>query len=114
LCAAITAQGAGLDAIRTSALAEVPAADGPVPALIPFDADTRQILERTFHQALRLGHNYVGTEHLLLALLESGPGAGTLTGAGVTMAATEAHIVELLAPFAAVTESDPAADGSVG
>ena len=41
------------------------------PALIPFDAGAQKALELTFREALRLGHNYIGTEHILLALLEN-------------------------------------------
>src|SRR5271166_689021 len=37
---------------------------------IPFSGPARKALELTFREALRLGHNYIGTEHLLLALLE--------------------------------------------
>lgn len=39
-----------------------------VPDLIPYDARAKKVLELTFREALRLGHNYVGTEHVLLAL----------------------------------------------
>jgi ATP-dependent Clp protease ATP-binding subunit ClpA len=36
------------------------------PELIPFSGPARKALELTFREALRLGHNYIGTEHLLL------------------------------------------------
>ena len=39
----------------------------PVPALIPFDQQTRKVRELTFREALRPGHNYAGTEHIPLA-----------------------------------------------
>ena len=43
------------------------------------------MLALTLREALRLGHNYVGTEHILLALLQDeGPLGAALTGAGVT------------------------------
>ncbi|MGP3637113.1 Clp protease N-terminal domain-containing protein [Streptomyces sp. 24-1644] len=42
----------------------------------PYDAGARKVLELTFREALRLGHSYVGTEHILLALLESEGGTG--------------------------------------
>ena len=51
------------------------------PDLIPFDAGARKALELTFREALRLGHNYIGTEHLLLALLEVEGGTGVLADA---------------------------------
>jgi ATP-dependent Clp protease ATP-binding subunit ClpA len=72
--------------------AKLPPAADQVPDLIPFDAQARKALELTFREALRLGHNYVGTEHILLALLEFEDGQGVLTGLGVDKAAAEAHI----------------------
>ena len=63
-----------------------------LPALIPFDAAAKKALELTFREALRLGHDYVGTEHILLALLEVEDGSGVLSGLGVDKAAVEAAI----------------------
>ena len=53
-------------------------------------------MELTFREALRLGHDYVGTEHVLLALLENENGDGLLTSLGVTKAAVEADLVAAL------------------
>src|SRR5690349_14205947 len=63
-------QGVQPLALREAGLAALPPAADEVPELIPYDADSRKVLELTFREALRLGHNYVGTEHLLLSLLE--------------------------------------------
>jgi hypothetical protein len=93
---AIEAQGVALDQVRQAAEAVVPAGVDEVPPLIPYDAEAKKALELTFREALRLGHNYVGTEHLLLALLEHEAGAGVLSGLGVTKERAEATIVELL------------------
>ncbi|MFC9896841.1 Clp protease N-terminal domain-containing protein [Nocardia sp. NPDC127579] len=96
----IIANGVTLEAARAAARAAVPASDGSdLPALIPFDAEARKALELTFREALRLGHNYIGTEHLLLALLEQENGAGLLTDLGVDKAKSEAHIQELLSVY---------------
>jgi hypothetical protein len=89
--------GQGADADRIRAAVRVPAPAEAVPALVPFDADARRVLELTFRTALRLGHNYVGTEHLLLALLDVEEGTGPLASLGVTRAATEAAVAEALA-----------------
>ncbi len=67
---AIVAQGVALETVRRVATATLPPAAGQVSELIPFDAQARKALELTFREALRLGHNYIGTEHILLALLE--------------------------------------------
>lgn len=41
-----------------------------------------------------MGHNYIGTEHLVLALLEQEDGAGVLTGLGIDKATAETAIAE--------------------
>jgi hypothetical protein len=92
--AAVLAQGVPLDRVREAATASLPAASEQVPDLIPFDAAARKALELTFREALRLGHNDIGTEHILLALLELEAGAGVFCGLGVDKAAAETHIAE--------------------
>jgi hypothetical protein len=54
----------------------------------PYDSRAKHALNLTLQQALALGHNYVGTEHLLLGALEEeeGQGGGPLTGLGLTSA----------------------------
>jgi ATP-dependent Clp protease ATP-binding subunit ClpA len=93
---AIIAQGVTLDAVRAAVTATLPPAVDDVPALIPYDAGAKKALELTFREALRLGHNYVGTEHMLLALLEFEDGSGVLSGLGIDKARTEAIIVQFL------------------
>ncbi|MGW6010735.1 Clp protease N-terminal domain-containing protein [Streptomyces sp. NPDC055210] len=93
---AITAQGVTLDAVREAASAGLPPRAETMPALVPFDAGAKKVLELTFREALRLGHNYIGTEHILLALLEHEAGTGLLSGLGVTKTATEADITKSL------------------
>jgi hypothetical protein len=96
---AIVAQGIALDAVRQAVTATLPPTVGDLPALIPFDASAKKALELTFREALRLGHNYVGTEHLLLALLELEDGTGVLTGLGIDKARAEQNVAAALAPF---------------
>jgi hypothetical protein len=98
---AIVAQGVTLDAIREAATTALPPAEGEVPVLIPYDAGAKKALELTFREALRLGHNYIGTEHMLLALLEFEDGSGVLTGLGIDKARTEAIISQYLTAAAA-------------
>src|SRR6185437_15362537 len=50
-------------------------------------------------EALRLGHDYVGTEHILLALLELEGGTGVLSGLGVEKAAVEAAVTQYLSSW---------------
>ncbi|KAB1142217.1 ATP-dependent Clp protease ATP-binding subunit [Streptomyces luteolifulvus] len=97
---AITAQGVLLDSVRQAATAALPPAADEVPELVPYGSDAKKVLELTFREALRLGHNYVGTEHLLLALLEFEHGEGVLSGLGITKAAVEGYVADALAAFA--------------
>ncbi|MFJ2032984.1 Clp protease N-terminal domain-containing protein [Streptosporangium sp. NPDC087985] len=100
----IVAQGVALETVRQAVTAALPPAAGQVPDLIPYDPQARKALELTFRQALRMGHNYIGTEHILLALLELEDGAGVLAGLGVDRAAAEAHITAAVAAALAAHE----------
>ena len=93
---AITRQGVFLDAVRQAATAALPPAAEEVPDLVPYGPDAKKVLELTFREALRLGHNYIGTEHILLALLEHENGEGVLNGLGIDKPTSERHISEML------------------
>ena len=101
---AIVAQGVALETVRRVATATLPPSADQVSELIPFDAQARKALELTFREALRLGHNYIGTEHILLALLELGDGTGVLAGLGVDKATAETNIRDTLAAVLAAQE----------
>jgi len=77
-----------------------------VPALIPFDQQARKVLELTFREALRLGHNYIGTEHILLALLELEDSGGVLSGLGIDKAATQDRLAATLAAVQAAHQAE--------
>ena len=87
-------QGVTADAVAAASTMPAPAAE--VPALIPFSGAARKVLELTFREALRLGHNYIGTDHILLALLEAEAGEGPLHTLGVDKQRTEADVATLL------------------
>ncbi|GAA4893001.1 Clp protease N-terminal domain-containing protein [Streptomyces coeruleoprunus] len=89
---AITAQGVTLDAVREAATAALPEPAEEPPSLVPYDQAAKKVLELTFREALRLGHQYIGPEHLLLAQLEYEDGQGLFGGVGLDKAAAEAHI----------------------
>ena len=89
---AIVAQGVALDAVRRAVTAALPPPVEEVPALIPYDAGAKKVLELTFRQALRIGDSSIDPEHILLALLELEDGDGVLSRLGVDRATTEAAI----------------------
>ena len=59
---------------------------------------TKRVMELSFYEARNLGHNYVGTEHLLLALIREGEGvaARIMKDAGVDLAKVRALVMKIL------------------
>ncbi|WP_033291007.1 Clp protease N-terminal domain-containing protein [Amycolatopsis jejuensis] len=102
----ILAQGVTLAAVKEAAEAKLPEPVDPVPNPVPFTPAAKKTMELTLREGLRLGHNYIGTEHILLALLEQGEGAGyeVLTGLGVTKEPAEAKISEAIAEILAARQ----------
>ncbi|WP_029432022.1 Clp protease N-terminal domain-containing protein [Blastococcus sp. URHD0036] len=93
----LAARAGSLERVREAVAATLPPASGAaIPALIPFDGAVKAVLEGTFDVAARLENDYVGTEHLLLALLEQEAGDGVLSGLGIDAAATEREIAAVL------------------
>ncbi|MFY9919469.1 MAG: Clp protease N-terminal domain-containing protein, partial [Mycobacterium sp.] len=76
-----------------------PPSDGEMPTLIPFNGPAKKALELTFRQALRLGHNYVGTEHIALALFKSEDDDGPLHRMGIDRDRFESELVTALEQF---------------
>jgi ATP-dependent Clp protease ATP-binding subunit ClpA len=87
-------QHVDVDTLREAVV--LPPVCAETPELIPFSGPARKALELTFREALRLGHNYIGTEHLLLALLELEDGAGPLHSAGVDKDHIEVDLIAAL------------------
>ncbi|MCW2865223.1 MAG: hypothetical protein JWP48_6931 [Actinoallomurus sp.] len=97
---AIEAQSVSLDLIRTGVTAVLgPPADEPVTGHMPFTPGAKKVRELTVREALRLGHNFVGTEHILLGLFadEEGLAARVLTETGVSKDEAETWILAALA-----------------
>jgi len=98
---AIEASGVSLDAVRQDVVAGFPPAGGsgraPSPHP-PFTPGAKKVRDLTVREALRLGHNYLGTEHILLGLLSADeePGARVLTGLGVTKDEVERWVLAAL------------------
>jgi len=93
---AIEALGVPLDSARDALVAALPPAsvDEPVPGRIPFTGGAKKVMELAVREALKLGHNYIGTEHILLGVLEDEQaGRSTLTGLGITRERAEQWLV---------------------
>ncbi len=99
-------QGVDAEAVRDAA--PLPAREDQVPALVPFNGPSRKILELTFREALRLGHNYIGTEHILLAMLEAQDDAGPLHRLGVDKTRAETDLIAALQSLGGAEGDAPA------
>jgi hypothetical protein len=75
---------------------------GAPPASITFSPAAKKVLELSLREALQLGHNYVGTEHLLLALIRQGDEMvyKTLHAQGVEPADVRREVMRLLSGYA--------------
>ena len=96
---AIEAQDVSLDRVRTGVTAVLgPRSGEPRVGHIPFTPRAKKVRELAVREALRLGHDYVGTEHILLGLLdeEEGLAAKVLDDLGVRRSAAEEWIVAAL------------------
>jgi hypothetical protein len=91
--------GQGIDADKVNKAIALPPRVDDVPTLIPFNGRAKKVLELTFRQALRLGHNYVGTEHILLALYEAEDEDGPLHQLGVDKDRFERELVAALEAY---------------
>jgi ATP-dependent Clp protease ATP-binding subunit ClpA len=102
---AIVALGVAAEATRGALAAALPpaAAEEPVAGKIPFAPRAKKVLELAMREALLLGHDYIGTEHLLLTLLddEEAAGGGALTGLGLTRKRARDWLVPALEQVAA-------------
>jgi ATP-dependent Clp protease ATP-binding subunit ClpA/prophage maintenance system killer protein len=95
---ALDSLGISLEAVR--AQVEEIIGRGPTTPTghIPFTPRAKKVLELSLRQALQLGHNYIGTEHLLLGLLREGEGvaAQALARLGADHARVREGVLELL------------------
>ncbi|OUC77738.1 Clp protease N-terminal domain-containing protein [Gordonia lacunae] len=101
--------GVDADAWRAAVAPLIPAtrdlADDEATSVVPYDDAAKSVLEATVGVALELGHNYIGTEHLLLGFFADPALADTMTELGLTADAIRATIVSALAQV--VEQSSP-------
>ena len=97
---ALESLGISLEAVR-SQVEEIIGQGGSSPSgHIPFTPRAKKVLELSLREALQLGHNYIGTEHILLGLIREGEGVASLVlePAGLTLdGAREAVVRQLTA-----------------
>ena len=96
---ALVSLGISLDAMRQAIEDIVGRGEQPRPAgHIPFTPRAKKVLELSLRESLQLGVNYIGPEHILLALLREGDGVApqVLVAAGVDLNRARQQVIELL------------------
>jgi Clp amino terminal domain, pathogenicity island component len=95
---ALAALGAEREAIERLVDERVPRGGAQVSGVLPFTPRARQAVADAVGEALKLGHNYVGTEHQLLALrqIEEGIAAKVLDQLEVSYDGLKAKVIQLL------------------
>jgi len=101
----LTNMGLDVEQVRRAVEEAVPPSGGTLTiGDLPFNAGAKRALELAIEEAKELGHNYIGTEHLLLGLLREGDGiaAKTLMRLGVELERLREATLELLGGGSAV------------
>lgn len=100
--------GLSLDEIRAAVKSVVTEGSSESYEHIPFTPRAKKVLELSLREALQLGHNYIGTEHILLGLLREGEGvaARVLNSLGVNLDNTKDVIREVLRKYPFYTNNN--------
>lgn len=89
------------DAVRSAVIDIIGEGEKPVEGHIPFTPRAKRVFELSLREALQLGHNYIGTEHLLLGLLKEGEGVASqvLIKLGADLSKVRQTVIELLSGY---------------
>ena len=95
---ALEAMHVELDAVRSQVVEIIGLGSTPPSGHIPFTPRAKKVLELSLREALQLGHNYIGTEHILLGLIREGEGvaAKVLVKLGVDLERLRNHVLKML------------------
>ncbi|HEV3498592.1 MAG TPA: Clp protease N-terminal domain-containing protein, partial [Actinomycetes bacterium] len=96
---ALTALDISLEAVRGEVTEIVGRGQSAPTGHIPFTPRAKKVLELSLREALQFGHNYIGTEHILLGLIREGEGvaAQVLVKLGASFDRVRQQVVQLLA-----------------
>jgi ATP-dependent Clp protease ATP-binding subunit ClpC len=103
---ALESLGISLEAVRAQ-VEEIIGQGGSSPSgHIPFTPRAKKVLELSLREALQLGHNYIGTEHILLGLIREGEGvaAQVLVKLGADLSRVRQQVIQLLSGYAGQKE----------
>ena len=95
---ALESLGISLDAVRQQVEEIIGQGQQAPSGHIPFTPRAKKVLELSLREALQLGHNYIGTEHILLGLIREGEGvaAQVLVKLGADLNKVRQQVIQLL------------------
>jgi ATP-dependent Clp protease ATP-binding subunit ClpC len=110
---ALESLGISLEAVRNQ-VEEIIGQGGSSPSgHIPFTPRAKKVLELSLREALQLGHNYIGTEHILLGLIREGEGvaAQVLVKLGADLSRVRQQVIQLLSGYSGSGEGSESSGG---
>ena len=110
---ALESLGISLEAVR-SQVEEIIGQGGSSPSgHIPFTPRAKKVLELSLREALQLGHNYIGTEHILLGLIREGEGvaAQVLVKLGADLSRVRQQVIQLLSGYSGSGQGEGSESG---
>jgi len=110
---ALESLGISLEAVRAQVEEIIGQGQQAPSGHIPFTPRAKKVLELSLREALQLGHNYIGTEHILLGLIREGEGvaAQVLVKLGADLNRVRQQVIQLLSGYQgkeAATSGGPA------
>ncbi len=112
---ALESLGISLEAVRAQVEEIIGQGQSAPTGHIPFTPRAKKVLELSLREALQLGHNYIGTEHILLGLIREGEGvaAQVLVKLGADLSRVRQQVIQLLSGYAG-KEGAPAGPAGEG
>jgi ATP-dependent Clp protease ATP-binding subunit ClpC len=98
---ALESLGVSLDSVRSQVEEIIGTGSSSPQGHIPFTPRAKKVLELSLREALQLGHNYIGTEHILLGLIREGEGvaAQVLQKLGADLSRVRQQVIQLLSGY---------------
>ncbi|MDQ2728216.1 MAG: ATP-dependent Clp protease ATP-binding subunit [Actinomycetota bacterium] len=98
---ALESLGVSLEAVREKVEETIGPAGSSTTGSPPFTPRAKKVLELSLREALQLGHNYIGTEHMLLGLVREGEGvaAQVLVSLGADLSKVRQQVIQLLSGY---------------
>ena len=111
---ALESLGISLDAVREQVQDIIGPGQQAPSGHIPFTPRAKKVLELSLREALQLGHNYIGTEHILLGLIREGEGVATqvLVKLGADLGRVRQTVIQLISGYQGGKEGQAAGVGA--